>query len=77
MHRDLEGLRSQDSRFARFKAFEIGNVYNNTLRSNGIGGNDIWERGVLHPEWVLEDLIAIFHPELIPNHSFRFYEKLN
>ena len=77
VHRDLEGLRSQDSRFARFKAFEIGNVYNNTLRSNGIGGNDIWERGVLHPEWVLEDLIAIFHPELIPNHSFRFYEKLD
>ena len=76
VHRDLEGLKSQDSRFARFRAFEIGNVYNNTLRSNGIGGNDIWEHGVLHPEWVLEDLIAIFHPELMPNHSFRFYEKL-
>ena len=77
MHRDLEGLRSQDGRFARFRAFEIGNVYNNTLRSNGIGGNDIWECGVLHPELVLEDLIAIFHPEIILDHSYHFYEKLN
>ncbi len=77
VHRDLDGLRSQDGRFARFRAFDVGNVYNNTLRSNGFGGNDIWERGVLHPELVLEDLIAIFHPDLIPNHSFHFYEKLN
>lgn len=75
-HRDLVGLRSQDSRFTGFKAFATGSVYNNTLRSNGTGGNDIWERGVLHPEEVLEDLIAIFHPELIPDHSFHFYEKL-
>lgn len=76
-HRDLDGLKSQDSRFTRFKAFATSNVYNNTRRSNGTGGNDIWERGVLHPEEVLEDLIAIFHPELIPGHSFHFYEKLD
>ncbi len=75
-HRDLDGLKSQDRRFTRFRAFATGNVYNNTLRTNGKGGNDIWERGVLHPEEVLEDLIAIFHPELIPDHSFHYYEKL-
>lgn len=27
----------------------------------------------LHPDWVLEDLIAVYHPELLPGHRQRYY----
>lgn len=72
----LREVLGQDERFSRLKAFQNGNVYNNTLRIGDVGGNDAWERGVLHPEEILADLIAIFHPEILPDHEFAFYERL-
>lgn len=70
------GLLSLDERFVGFRALREGTVYNNTLRVNEKGGNDIFERGVSHPDEVLADLIKIFHPELLPDHQFIFYENL-
>ncbi len=72
----IRSLLAADERFAGFKALRKGHVYNNTLRVNEHGGNDIFERGVSHPEEVLADLIKVFHPELLPEHEFVFYEKL-
>lgn len=72
----LASLKSLDSRFTGFRAFREGNVYNNTVRVNEHGGNDIWERGINHPEEVLADLIKIFHPDVLPEHEFIYYEKL-
>jgi len=31
----------------------------------------------MNPHLVLSDLIAIFHPELMPNYKFNYYKKLN
>ncbi|MCS6880254.1 MAG: ABC transporter substrate-binding protein [Oscillochloridaceae bacterium] len=70
-----EGL-AQDERFAQFAAFQNGRVYNNNRRLNANGGNDYWETGVTNPDLVLADLIAIFHPELLPDHEFVFYQRL-
>ncbi len=36
----------------------------------------MWERGINHPDEVLADLIKIFHPELLPDHEFVYYERL-
>lgn len=72
----LGAMLRADERFATFRPFQNRNVYNNTLRVNENGGNDIFERGVSHPEEVLADLIKIFHPELLPDHDFIFYEQL-
>jgi len=74
--RSLAELMDRDARFAKFKAVQNRKVFNNTLRMSEVGGNDTWERGVLHPEEVLADLIAIFHPELLPGHQFVYYERL-
>ena len=30
----------------------------------------------LHPDWILKDLIRIFHPELLPEHDLRYYKAL-
>ncbi|MCB1121094.1 MAG: ABC transporter substrate-binding protein [Verrucomicrobiae bacterium] len=76
-YRSRAELLALDSRFTGFRAFREGHVFNNTLRMNERGGNDIWERGINHPEEVLADLIKIFHPELLPEHEFVYYERLN
>jgi iron complex transport system substrate-binding protein len=72
----LDSLLSHDERFIAFRAFREGNVFNNIKRVNKNGGNDMWERGINHPDEVLADLIKIFHPELLPEHEFVYYEQL-
>ncbi|HPI98795.1 MAG TPA: hypothetical protein PLV56_08610, partial [Synergistales bacterium] len=72
----LEDLRRIDERFALFRAFRDGEVYNNTRRMSHGGGNDYHQRGVLRPDQILEDLISILHPSLIPEHELRYYRKL-
>lgn len=75
-HSSLASLGALDSRFNGFRAFREGNVFNNTVRVNAHGGNDIWERGINSPDEVLADLIKIFHPDLLPDHEFIYYEQL-
>ncbi len=66
-----------DLRFTEFKAYQKGNMYNNNRRTNGLGGNDFWESGRANPHKVLADLVAIFHQELLPDHEFVYYRKLD
>jgi len=75
-YRSLSALLSADPRFEKFAATQNGNVYNNTRQVGPAGGNAIWERGIVQPDDVLADLIHIFHPTLLPDHEFVFYEHL-
>jgi iron complex transport system substrate-binding protein len=43
---------------------------------NAAGGNNLYELGVLRPDLVVGDLIAIMHPKLEPDHTFTFYQQL-
>lgn len=72
----LAELRAADERFHSFAALRNGNVFNNTVRVNDHGGNDIWESGIVRPDAVLADLVKIFHPELLPGHEFVYYKQL-
>lgn len=72
-----EQMLADDSRFGSFVAFENGNLWNNNLRMNVNGGSDYFETGAAHPDLILADLIAIFHPDLLPDHEFYFYQPLN
>ncbi|MDQ8195063.1 ABC transporter substrate-binding protein [Coraliomargarita sp. SDUM461004] len=75
-YRSLGELFAADPRFAKFRATQIGHVYNNTRQIGENGGNNVWERGIVHPEEVLADLIKIFHPSLLPDHELIYYENL-
>jgi len=66
----------EDERFAAFKAFRDGNVYNNNARMNAAGGNDYNESAIANPHIVLADLIRIFHPALAPDHELVYYRRL-
>ena len=75
-YRSLSALSADDPRFAQTSAFRRQKIYNNTLRSTPQGGSDFWETGVVEPHIILADLIHIFHPEALPEHTLRYYEKL-
>lgn len=69
-------LLALDSRFGDFAAFQSGELWNNNRDENANGGNNYYEWGVTNPHLVLADLLAIFHPDLMPDHEFAFYQRL-
>lgn len=67
---------AEDERFTAFKAFEQGRVYNHNRRIGPGGGNDYFESGAANPHIVLNDLIWVFHPELVPDYEPYYYQRL-
>ncbi|MCG3200448.1 MAG: hypothetical protein NFCOHLIN_00302 [Gammaproteobacteria bacterium] len=74
--RSLAEARSQDPRYALFRAFRQRQMYNNDNRRNAYGTNIFWEAGLAEPDSVLADLIAIFHPGLRTGQALKWYRRL-
>jgi iron complex transport system substrate-binding protein len=72
----LDELAGMDARYTEFAAYQQGNVWNNNARMNANGGIDYYESGASNPDIVLADLIKIFHPDLLPEHEFVYYQQL-
>ena len=72
----LNDLTSQNAVYTEFKAFKDNRVFTNDLRMTKQGGNDYYENGTLHPDWILQDYIKMLHPELMKDSSFIFFRKL-
>jgi iron complex transport system substrate-binding protein len=70
-------ITSTDSRLASFNTFKNNNLYNNNALENNTGGNDYWESGVTNPHIILNDLIAILHPEITSGYNLHYYRKIN
>ena len=73
---NAEELIKQDKRYEVFNAYKKRNLYNNNAMVNEAGGNAYWEYGLNHPDELLADLIKIFHPDLVPNHTLKYYKQL-
>ncbi len=66
-----DALRDKDSRYEDFKAYkDHGVIYCNMKEV------PFYERMPIEPEEVLADFIAVFHPEILPNHKPRYYHLL-
>ena len=76
MATDLASLAAMDERLADFDAYQSGEVYNNNARSTAMGGSDYFESGVANPDVILLDMIKILYPELVPDHTFFYYQQL-
>jgi iron complex transport system substrate-binding protein len=64
-------LLGEDARYAGLKAFKEKNVLIcNTFEK------PYFQKGVLEPQVLLADYIAVFHPELLPGHQPVYYELL-
>ncbi|MCX2477870.1 ABC transporter substrate-binding protein [Pedobacter sp. MC2016-15] len=70
-------IRATDVRYADFKPFKTGKIFNYNKRVNDLGSNDYWESGSVSPHLILADLIRILHPELLPQHQLFYYKQLN
>lgn len=66
-----------DIRYGKFAALQSDRVFNPTARLSPEGGNDYWETGMLEPHLILADLIAILHPELLPDRQLKYYRQLD
>ncbi|GAB3728459.1 ABC transporter substrate-binding protein [Spirosoma lituiforme] len=71
-----QDILAKDARYADFKAFKLGQVFNYGKRINSRGSNDFWESGAVNPHLVLADLIKIVHPDLLPKHELVYYKQL-
>ncbi len=71
--KDLLGF---EERYNLFSAFKKGNIYNNNRTVNAKGYSIYWEEGICNPDELLRDLIFIFHPAQLPQHSLKYYKKI-
>ena len=62
-------LRSVHPLFADFPVIDKP-VWNNTKQSTPGGGNAFWETGPAHPDWILQDLRALFEERDVPGYYF-------
>lgn len=64
----LQEMKQDDAVSARFRPWQSGQVYAcNTLKT------PYYEEVPFHPDLLLADLAALFHPSLFPGHVFRYY----
>lgn len=72
----LDELRNLDDKQSWFRSFQNGEVYNFYRRQNDTGGNDFWENGVVHPEYILRDLRFALYPERMQDYQPVFLQRL-
>ncbi len=65
-------LKTEYSPYANFDAFKNGQIY-----TCNTGIVPFYEEFPLHPDYLLEDMIWIFHPELLPGYAPRYYRPMN
>ncbi len=60
------------SGYSHFKPFREKNIY-----ACNTGRNNIFEESSFHPERLLKELVALFHPSLVPGYRHVYYEKIH
>lgn len=64
-------LRSEYAPYGNFDAFRNRRIY-----ACNTGVIPYYEEFPLHPDYLLKDLIWVFHPELLPEYSPRYFHKM-
>ncbi|MCK8141169.1 ABC transporter substrate-binding protein [Flavobacterium sp. I-SCBP12n] len=70
-------LENINPHYSQFDAFKTKQVYTFEGKIGATGGTIYYESAPSRPDLVLKDYIKIFHPELLPNYTFTFAQKLN
>ncbi len=73
---DYKRLTQQHALIKNFNSFEKKQIYSYAFQKNDYGGMTYFESSPLHPDWVLSDLIHIFHPEIAPNATLYYFKKI-
>jgi iron complex transport system substrate-binding protein len=75
-HFSLASMAAEDSRYTLFRSFRAGRVYGNNGKIGPGGGNDYYQGTATRPDLLLADMIAIIHPELLPDHELIWHVHL-
>jgi len=67
-------ITQNEPRMQILPSWQNNKIYQSSKRTGKNGSRDFYESGVAYPDLVLADLIFIFHPEILPEHSFVYYE---
>lgn len=70
-------LEKSNPHYSQFEAFSNKNIYTFESKTGAKGGSIYYELGPSRPDLILKDYIKIFHPQLLPNYTFSFAQKLN
>ncbi len=71
-----EDMLSQHSHYKKFKAFQDKNVFTFASTKGETGGVLYYELAPNRPDWVLKDLVKIFHPSLLESYEPHFFKPL-
>lgn len=76
-YKNSAALANTNPHYKEFDALKSKNVYSFESKLGTTGGTVFYELSPSRPDLVLKDYIKIFHPELLPNYTFTFAQKLN
>jgi iron complex transport system substrate-binding protein len=65
-----------EPRISILPLWQSGKIYQSSKRVGKNGSRDFYESAVVNPDLVLADLICIFHPEILLEHKFVYYERV-
>ncbi|WP_114752874.1 ABC transporter substrate-binding protein [Flavobacterium glaciei] len=75
--KNIAEFQNSNPHYIQFDATKSKNVYTFESKLGATGGTIYYELAPSRPDLVLKDFIKIFHPELLPNYTFTFAQKLN
>ncbi len=72
----IQDLVNADDKHKLFNPLVEGKIYNFNKRKLTSGANDFWESAVARPDLLLLDVIAILHPDLLPDYELVYAKAL-
>ena len=72
----LQELGEANAHYKEFKPYKNNKVYTFSKKRGASGGVLYFEFAPIQPHIVLQDIIKVTHPELLPNHELYFLEQL-
>jgi len=76
MFNSITELINFEEKYQLFDVIKTKKIFTKDLTQGSTGGILYFETGALRPDWILEDLIQIFHPNLVSKKPFHFYKQL-
>ena len=72
----LEEIKNADERYTKFNPYQTKQVFTFNGRKGAKGGSEFLELGYLRPDIILNDIVKIAHPELLPEYELYFHKRL-
>ena len=69
-------LLENNPHYKSFTAFKNNNIYTASTKRGVTGGVVYYELGPTRPDLILQDIIKITNPELLPNYTLTFFEQM-